>query len=103
MITLIRSIHGIITAYFFSCIVWIYYSAITGRPNAWAILAAVSIFIEGLVVVLNHGNCPLGKFHRRVGDQKTFFELFLPKPVAKRAVPFLGLVALFGIFLLFWN
>jgi len=101
MITLVRTVHGLITAYFLACMLWIYYSAITNHPNTWASLAVASLFVEGLVVFLNHGDCPLGTVHHRLGDQKAFFELFLPKPVAKRAVPFLGLVSVIGAVLLF--
>ena len=102
MITLIRTIHGMIAVYFLSCIAWIYYSAINNQPNTWAYLAAASLFLEGLVVFLNHGDCPLGKVHHRFGDQKAFFELFLPKPLAKQAVPFFGLVSIIGTIMLFW-
>ncbi len=102
MIYVIRTIHGMITVYFLSCMAWIYYSAITNRPDTWVYLAVASILMEGLVVLLNHGDCPLGKIHHRFGDQKAFFELFLPKPLAKQAVPFLGIVSIVGTVMLFW-
>ncbi len=101
MKALMRTIHGLITFYFVTCIVWIYYSAIINRPNMLAYIAAVSLFLEGLVVMLNHGNCPLGPIHHRLGDDKTFFELFLPKRIAKKSIPVLGTISLVGIILLF--
>jgi hypothetical protein len=101
MVSLMRTIHGLISFYFVSCIVWIYYSAISNHPNTMAYIAAASLLLEGLVVLLNHGDCPLGAIHHRLGDDKAFFELFLPKLVAKKAVPFLGVIALIGILVLF--
>ncbi len=101
MVYFIRTIHGAITFYFLSCLVWIYYSVISNTPNTLAYVAAASLFLEGLIVSLNHGDCPLGFIHHKYGDQKAFFELFLPKPLAKKAVPFLGVISLLGIGLLF--
>ena len=100
MILLIRSIHGLITLYFLSCIGLIYYAGITRQASVLAYLAAASLVIEGIVVILNHGDCPLGAVHHRVGDDKTFFELFLPRLMAKRAAPVIGIVAMIGIGLL---
>jgi hypothetical protein len=53
------------------------------------------------VVGLNGGDCPLGAVHKRVVDDRTFFELFLPHRYAKRAVPFFTFVTLVGIALAF--
>lgn len=100
MIYVIRTIHGLISFYFVSCIVWIYYSAISNWSNRMAYIAVASIILEGLIVFLNHGDCPLGVIHHRFGDDKAFFELFLPKPAAKKAVPVLGTVGFIGMILL---
>lgn len=101
MICLIRSIHGLITLFFLVCIGYIYYSAITDKVGLLAYLAVASVVFEGLTVVFNKGICPLGSIHKKFGDDKTFFELFLPKSVAAKAVPFLGMVAAIGILWLF--
>ncbi len=100
MVLLIRTIHGLITAFFVSCIVYVYYAGITNQPTLWAYLAMAALTIEGLVVVFNGGDCPLGPLHHRYGDNKAFFELLMPKKMAKRAVPVLGCVALVGFLLL---
>jgi len=101
MVLIIRFAHGLITAYFLACITYIYYAGFTNQISAWAYVAVASLLLEGLVVGLNHGDCPLGVVHRKFGDQKAFFELFLPKRLAKTAVPVLGMVAGAGILLLF--
>ena len=100
MVLILRFAHGAITLYFLTCIASVYYAGLTNQINAWAYVTAASLVLEGLVVGLNHGDCPLGVVHRKYGDQKAFFELFLPKPVAKKAVPVLGMVAAVGMLLL---
>jgi hypothetical protein len=99
-IFLIRFLHGMITIFFIGCLAYIYYAGITDKPDPIAYGACFLIAIEGLVVTINKGNCPLGYIHKNAGDDKTFFELFLPKPIAQKAVPFLGLVAIIGFLLL---
>ena len=101
MIYLVRAIHGFITLFFLICIAYIYYAAITDKVGLIAYAAVVAVISEGLIVVFNKGICPLGSIHRKFGDDKTFFELFLPKPIAAAAVPFLGSVAAIGILWLF--
>ena len=100
-IYLIRSVHGLITLFFLFCIAYVYYAAITDRASQFAWMAAAMILLEGFIVIFNKGICPLGSIHKKFGDDKTFFELFLPKPVAAKAVPFLGIIAVIGILWLF--
>lgn len=99
MIHLIRALHGAITLLFLSCLAYVYYAGLTNQVGPLAYIAVALLLLEGLVIVLNRGDCPLGAVHNRFGDEKAFFELFLPQPVAKRAVPFLGVIAAIGILL----
>jgi fumarate reductase subunit C len=94
---ILRVIHFIISAYFLLCILFIYYSVITNNESKLFYLAVLSVLIEGVVVFLNDKNCPLGILHKRYGDEKTFFELFLPKKMAKQIIPVLGTIAMLGI------
>jgi hypothetical protein len=48
----------------------------------------------------NGGNCPLGPFLAKLGDETPFFELFLPPPAAKLAIPILAGVSVLGAVLL---
>jgi hypothetical protein len=100
LIVLVRSVHTLFTLFFLTCIGTVYYAGIFDRPSIWAYLAAASLVLEGVVVGLNHGDCPLGFIHHKVGDEKTFFELLLPREAAKQAVPVLGVIAGIGIALL---
>lgn len=98
-IVLIRSLHGVISVFFLACLACLYYAGISGHVTAWTYAAGAALILEGLVVLLNHGDCPLGSIHHRLGDDKAFFELFLPPRIAKQGIPFLTVVALVGMFL----
>jgi len=87
-------------------VVWaspVYYSGITGRVGLASYLAVLALLVEGIVVLLNKGNCPMGMIHRRVGDPKTLLELFLPPRLAKKGIPFAAFVAFIGFLLLLFR
>ena len=99
VVTLVRLLHGAISAFFIACIGCVYYSAVTGRRNRYLFPAIAAVAGEGAVVLANGGKCPLGGAHRRYGDDRDFFELFLPYRLSRHAVPFLGAVTVIGIVL----
>jgi len=97
---LLRVVHFLIVVYLFAGIFYIYYSAFTQTSSIWLVILVVSLFIEGLVIYLNRGNCPLGYIQRKVGDDTPFFELILPKKYAKKAVRVCAVITLIGIIIL---
>lgn len=99
-IAAVRAMHGLITAFFVTCLSIIYYAGITGRRRGLALAASAAVSVEDIVVFVNGGECPLGRVHRRVGDERTFFELIMPAPLARHAVPALSAVAVGGMLLL---
>lgn len=97
----LRIFHGVIALYFIGCLIYIYYAAVVGNFDLWLVVALASLAVEGFVVfVLNGGDCPLIYLQRRVGDDKPFFELLLPEPAAKRAIPVFAGLAWIGAGLL---
>jgi len=84
------------------CLGYIYYSGITERFTSWTVVSTAVILFEYAVVLLNKGSCPLGAVHRKFGDDKTLFELLLPKPVAKQVFPFFAVVSALGLAVLIW-
>jgi len=100
MVHLVRLAHGLVSALFLSCLGYVYYCGVTDTRSIWLVLSVIALAGEGAVVALNGGDCPLGFVHQRVGDEKAFFELFLPKRAAKLAVPFLAAVTVVGFGLL---
>jgi hypothetical protein len=95
-----RAGHGIIAAGFLGSIAYVWWCAITGRRDVWLRRAIAALSLEGLVVGLNHGDCPLGPLGDRVGDPVPLFELVLSPRAAKRAIPVLGAVTGAGLVLL---
>jgi len=79
----VRSIHTLVALALIASIAVVYYSGITKTVDIWFYLATGALFIEGAVITLNKGGCPLSYLQRKYGDDKAFFELFMPKHIAK--------------------
>ena len=84
MITLLRVVHAFIALIMIASIAVIYYSAVTQTYGIWLYLAGGALLTEVTAVIWNRGHCPFGYWSRKYGDTKAFFELFLPKRIAKR-------------------
>ena len=93
MVLIWRAAHGSIALALLAAIAHVWRCALTGRRDRGLTLAVVALTAEGTVVGLNGGDCPLGPIGERVGDEVPLFELVLPPPAAKLAVPVLGIVA----------
>ncbi len=100
VVFVLRLIHSLIVLYLVAGIIFIYYSALTLQLSILLGIAIISLFIEGTLVILNHGHCPLAFIQRRFGDNVPFFDLILPPKYAKLAVPFFALLTLIGVILL---
>ena len=96
-----RLAHAGIAATFLSvpeqAIALVWWSALTRRRVPLLRPAVAALLGEGALVAVNHGDCPLGGFQQRVGDQTPLFELVLSPRAAKRAVPVLGAVTAAGL------
>ena len=97
-IVLLRVAHGIFSLYFLLCLIYLYYVGITAHFDYLLAVAVISLGLEGFTIfVLNNGDCPLIHIQRRIGDDKPFFELFLPPNVAKRAIPVFARITWVGV------
>jgi hypothetical protein len=99
MVFAVRAAHSLFSAYFLSCLAYLYYAAVARKRGPALAIAGGSLLVEGAVLAANGGDCPLGTVHRRFGDERTFFELFLPARAAKAAVPFFTGVTVLGFLL----
>ncbi len=98
---ILRVIHGIITIFFFLCIIEIYFSFFTHMRSVLLNIALISGAMGGFLVYgLNKGDCPLIHLQKRLGDTIPFFELFLPKKFAKKVIPVAAIIAIIGVILL---
>jgi hypothetical protein len=96
MILLLRLAHGLVALLLMASIGVIYYSAASHTHGIWLLLAMVALVAEGIVVALNKGNCPFSHLSTKYGDTKTFFELFLPKPIARQMFKINGVIIAVG-------
>jgi hypothetical protein len=92
-----RFAHAAIAAGFLLAIAYLWWCALTGRRGALLRVAIAALAGEGLLVVANRGDCPLGGMQRRLGDPVPLFELVLSPQAARRAVPVLGIVTVAGV------
>jgi hypothetical protein len=82
---------------FLLAIGYVWWCALTGRRDRRLRLAIVALAGEGLLVIANRGDCPLGGLQERLGDPLPLFELVLSPRAAKLAVPVLGAIAGLGV------
>jgi hypothetical protein len=96
MIWVLRLAHGFIALLLMASIGVIYRSAASHTHGLWLYLAIAAFLTEGIVVALNRGNCPFGYLSAKYGHTKTFFELSLPKPIAKQMFRINGVIVAAG-------
>jgi hypothetical protein len=94
-----RTLHAVIATTFLGAIFYVWFCALTGRRDRLLTAAIAGLVTEGVVVGLNHGDCPLGPLQDRLDDPVPLFELVLSPRAAKRAVPVLGAITSAGIVL----
>lgn len=95
-----RVAHGLISAFFLTCVALLWLGAIRGRADVLTVAALAALAAEGALVLAAAGNCPLGPVWRRLGDETPFFELLLPPRLAKAVFPLSTAVCLAGALLL---
>ncbi len=98
---ILRVFHGIFAVYFILCLIYLYYAAVFAKFDFVLLIAVVSLAVEGLLVfIVNNGDCPLIHVQRKIGDETPFFSLFMPKKMAKQAIPTFAKLTWAGVGLL---
>ena len=92
-----RAAHGAIAIGFLASIGYIWSCALARRRGPCLRLAVAAVLGEGVLVVANDGDCPLGPLGDRIGDEVPLFELVLSPRAARRAIPVLGAVTAVGL------
>jgi len=95
-----RAAHGLIAIGFLASIGYVWWCALSGRRGPFLRPAIAALLGEGVLVVANRGDCPLGPMGDRIGDPVPLFELVLSPRAARRAVPTLGAMTALGLGLL---
>jgi hypothetical protein len=95
-----RAAHGLIAIGFLASIGYVWWCALTGQRGPLLRPAIAALVSEGVLVVTNRGDCPLGPLGDCIGDAVPLFELVLSPRAARRAVPALGVLTAVGLGLL---
>ena len=100
VLLLVRIVHSAFAVLFMACLGIVYYFGITGKPSPLILPAVALLILEGFLLWLNKGLCPLEPLHRRLGDDKGFFGLFLPPAWLPYVIPFFVVLTCIGFLLL---
>ena len=80
----IKIIHTIIWVFFNVVIFYLYYAVINNKIDKWVWICTGSIILEGLVLLLFKGKCPLTIIAEKYTNPKSDnFDIFLPNWLAK--------------------
>jgi hypothetical protein len=93
-------VHRLIATGFGPAIGDVWWCALTGRRGRFLEPAIAALVAEGVLVVANRGDCPLGPLGDHIGDPVPLFELVLSPRAARRAVPSLAAATAVGLGLL---
>ncbi len=100
MIFLWRIIHILIGSFFIGSLIYLYYAAYSG-PIDWRVwFCLMAIIVEGLVLMIFKG-CPLTIIQNKIGDEKGFFDLFLPAKALSFVVPVFSFLTIVAIILIY--
>lgn len=98
---LIKFIHTIIFIFTSSCILYILYSGIAENYHWTLFLAIGVVFIEGIVLILNHWQCPLTTLAEKYGAEKgSVTDMFYPKWFVPHVFRFSAVLFVIGLVLL---
>lgn len=94
---LVKAAHTFVWAGFAACIVAIPFLAWLGHDRQARLLILV-VLVELLVLLVNHGNCPLTAVAARyTADRRANFDIYLPEWLARYNKIIFGSLYLFGV------
>jgi len=80
----IKLFHSVIAFFMLGCLLYILYAGITTIFNWFLWIAVVTIFIEGIAILLNGWRCPLTTLAEKWGAEKSSVaDLFMPGIMAR--------------------
>lgn len=83
----VKLLHTLIYAFMTACIGYIWYCAWRRRTDRWLGLAVLAVVGEGLVLLLNQGECPLKTVVARLAADTRVSDIFIPRWLADRTFP----------------
>lgn len=81
---LVKLVHTIIWAFFVTVIGYVVYAGVFNQINTPVWIAIGFVILEGFVLLMNDGKCPLTNIGARyTADRNDAFDIFLPNWLAK--------------------
>jgi hypothetical protein len=100
MILTVRLLHIIATIILILSIIYIYYVAITRKFSYLLLIPLLLLIAEAIFLMYNRGKCPMDKVHKKYGDEKGFWDLFLPKIIIPYVVKILEILTIIGFIII---
>jgi hypothetical protein len=101
---LVKSTHTVIWVLFVTIIGFVLWSGLTGKISIYSWLAAASVMIEGIVLAIFKGSCPLTVVARKYSNStKDNFDIYLPSWLAKYNKLIFTSIYLIGLLLMLIN
>jgi len=97
---LIRLFHTFIIVGMATFILFVFYAGVSGARGKFLTASIIAVALEGIVLLLNKGQCPLTKLAVKYGDSyERFYDSFLPKKYTPFVVPGLTIIFIIGFVL----
>lgn len=97
----LRTFHVIGALFLYFCAGFLIYAGITNYRGVFLYFAIGSLALELLLVSINNWDCPLHPLHKKLGDDKAFFGLFMPIRYTKKAMNISIVLGFFSVG--FWS
>lgn len=83
-LVIVKTVHTIIWTMFVTLILYVLWSGVTGNISVYSWLAVAAVCLEGLVLLIFKGSCPLTPIARRYSDSdRDNFDIYLPNWLAR--------------------
>lgn len=101
---LIKLLHTLIWTFFVSVIGYILYAGISDEVGVSVWIAIGLILLEGIVLLINQGKCPLTPLAARyTNSSDDNFDIFLPNWLARNNKIIFSLIYFFGVVLVIYR
>ena len=101
---LVKLLHTIIWAFFVTLIAYIVWAGITDDIGMSVWLAIGAVILEGAVLVVNHGKCPLTNIGARyTEDRSDSFDIFLHNWLARHNKMIFTSIFMLGVLLVLYR
>jgi len=101
---IVKVIHTLIWIILAAIVLFVFWSGLNASSSIYSWLAVVAVLIEGVVLTIFGGSCPLTTVARRYSSSDSDnFDIYLPNWLAKHNKHIFGSIFLLGLVLMLIN